>query len=435
LFIDGKEAVMRFVGLDVHRDFCEVAIVERGLLRSAGRVATTPESLTLLGQSLGPDAMVVLEATGNAVAIARLLRAGVGRVMLCEPAAVSDRGAAKTDKLDARALARLLASGFLTEVWTPDDDTAALRHQLSRRRQLIKQRTREKNQIHAVLIRNLKPRPPMSDLFGVKGRAWLAEQELPAHERAMVDACLRHLDFLDAETLILDRQIAGAVLASEEMRRLLQLPGVSATTAATLWAAIGEITRFPTPRHLVGYFGLNPRVRQSGSEPARHGRISKHGPGAVRAVLVEAAWVAARTPGPLRAFWERTAAKRGSKIATVALARKLVVLAWQLLTKHEDYAFNRPAALAGKLRTLELLAGAERRRGRREGARVKITPQQRELDKQLARRAELAYRRLVADWQASGPKVGAGATPGRASSRPSKRQAARQTSKPQRSAL
>jgi transposase len=420
---------MRSVGLDVHRDFCEVAIVERGLVRSTGRVPSTPEALELLGQSLGPDAEVVLEATGNAVAIARLLRPHVGRVMLCEPSAVSDRGAAKTDKLDARALAKLLASGFLREVWTPDDQTAALRHQLSRRRQLVKQRTREKNQIHAVLMRNLKPRPPMSDLFGVKGRAWLAEQQLPGHEREMVDACLRHLDFLDGELKRLDRAVAQRVLGSEDMLRLLQLPGVSATTAATVMAAIGDITRFPTPRHLVGYFGLNPRVRQSGSEPARHGRISKHGPGAVRAVLVEAAWVAARSAGPLRAFWERTAAKRGSNIATIAVARKLVVLAWQLLRKREDYAFKRPAALAEKRRALELTAGAPPRRGCREGARVRVTPQQRQLDKELARQAELAYRRLVADWQASGPskKVGAGATPGRASRGPSKGQAARQT--------
>jgi hypothetical protein len=150
--------------------------------------------------------------------------------------------------------------------------------------------------------------------------------------------------------------------------------------------------------------------------------------GAVRAVLVEAAWVAARTPGPLRASWERTAAKRDSKIATVALARKLIVLVWQLLRTREDYAFKRPAALAGKLRTLELLAGAELRRGRRDGERVKVTPQQRELDKQLARQAEISYRRLVADWQAAGPqKSGASATPGRASHRPSKGKAARQT--------
>jgi transposase len=426
---------MRFVGLDVHRDFCEVAIVERGQVRSCGRVPTTPESLTLFGQSLGPDAHVVLEATANALAIARLLRPHVARVVLTEPSAVHDLHAAKTDKIDARSLARLLASGFVGEVWAPDDETAALRRQLSRRRQLVKQRTREKNQVHAVLMRNLKPRPPMSDLFGVKGRAWLAEQQLPEHEREMIEACLRHLDFLNHEVSLLDRDIARRVLESEQMLRLLQLPGVSATTAATLMAAIGDISRFPTPRHLVGYLGLNPRVRQSGSGPVKHGRISKHGPGAVRAVLVEAAWVAARSTGPLRVFWQRTADRRGANIATIAVARKLVVIAWHLLSKREDYAFKRPAALAEKIRSLELIAGAERRQGRREGARVRVSAERRKLDKELAEQAETAYRRLVADWQASGPKEGAGATPGRASSRPSKRQATRQTSKPQQPAL
>ncbi len=171
--------MQRFVGLDAHRDFCEVAIVEQGMVRSTGRVATTPEELTLFAQSLGPDAHVVLEATANALAIARLLRPHVARVVLTEPSAVHELGAAKTDKIDARSLARLLASGFAREVWAPNDETAALRRQLSRRRQLVKQRTREKNQVHAVLMRNLKDRPPMSDAFGVKGRAWLAEQDLP----------------------------------------------------------------------------------------------------------------------------------------------------------------------------------------------------------------------------------------------------------------
>jgi transposase len=417
---------MRWVGLDVHRDFCEVAIVEQGRVRSAGRVPTTPEALTLFGESLGPAAEVALEATANALPIARLLRPHVARVVLTEPSAVHESGAAKTDKLDARALARLLASGFAPEVWAPDEETAALRRLLSRRRQLVKQRTREKNQVHAVLMRNLEPRPPMSDVFGPKGRSWLAQRPLPEPEREMVEGCLRHLDFLDQELAVLDRSLAQRVLASEEMLRLLQLPGVSAVTAATLMAAIGDISRFPTPRHLVGYMGLNPRVRQSGAGPAKHGRISKHGPGAVRAVLVEAAWVASRSAGPLRAFWQRIAARRGANIATVAVARKLVVLAWQLLTKREDHAFKRPAALAEKLRTLELAAGAERRQGRRDGARVRVSAERRKLDKQLAEQAERAYRRLTADWQAAGTEAGAGATSGRASSRPSKRQAARQ---------
>jgi transposase len=427
---------MRFIGLDVHRDFCEVAIADEEGVRSAGRLKTTPESLRLLAEGLAADDRVALEATGNALAIAAILRPHVARVALANPAAVGGGlSAPKTDRLDARSLARLLATGFLPEVWAPDPATAALRHQLARRRQLVKQRTREKNQVHAVLQRNLKGKPPASDLFGAKGREWLAAQELPPHEGEMVEACRRHIDFLDAEVAALDRGVAQRVLASPEMRRLMQLPGVSATTAATFMAAVGEVSRFPSPRHLVAYLGLNPKVRQSGSEPAKHGRISKRGPAAVRGVLTEAAWVAARTPGPLRAFWERTARRRGDQIATIAVARKLVVIAWNMLTRDEDYAFKRPAALREKIRRLELLSGADSRRGQRRGARVKVSPQRREAERELARQAEAAYRRLVTDWQASGPKAGAGATVGRASQRPSVRQPARQTFKPQRSAL
>jgi transposase len=409
---------MRFIGLDVHRDFCEVAIADETGLRSAGRIATTAEMLRLFAESLAPDDQVALEATGNALAIAAVLRPFVGRVALANPAAVrGELNAPKTDRVDARALARLLATGFLPEVWAPDPGTGALRHQLARRRQLVKQRTREKNQVHAVLQRNLKGKPPASDLFGVKGRGWLAAQELPEHEREMVEACLRHIDFLDAEVTALDRRVAERVLASPEMCRLMQLPGVSATTAATFMAAVGDISRFSSPRHLVSYLGLNPKVRQSGAEPAKHGRISKRGPAAVRAVLTEAAWVAARTPGPLRAFWERTANRRGQQIATIAVARKLVVIAWNMLTRDEDYAFQRPAAVREKIRRLELLTGAEPRRGKRTGARIKVSPQRREAERELARQAEAAYRRLVTDWQASGRKAGAGATPGRASSK------------------
>jgi transposase len=100
-------------------------------------------------------------------------------------------------------------------------------------------------------------------------------------------------------------------------------PGLAPfVTACALPAAIGDAKRFPSSRQLVSYLGLDPRVRQSGSEPARHGRISKQGRGETRHVLVEAAWHAARTTGPLRAFHERIAVRRGRNIATVAVARK-----------------------------------------------------------------------------------------------------------------
>src|SRR4051812_24831406 len=210
------------------------------------------------------------------------------------------------------------------------------------------------------------------------------------------------------------------------MRRLLSLPGVNFVTAAALIAAVGEIGRFPTARQLVSYLGLDPRLSQSGTEPARHGRISKQGPGETRHVLVEAAWHASRTPGPLRAFHQRIASRRGSNIATVAVARKLAVIAWHMLSRGEDYAFARPSLTREKLRRLELMTGAERQKGKR--ISVWVTKEQHRLDKETAAQAELAYRRLVQDWQ---PAINsAGAAPGRAPRRPRSGQAARQETAP-----
>jgi transposase len=106
--------------------------------------------------------------------------------------------------------------------------------------------------------------------------------------------------------------------------------------ATAVVAAIGDIRRFASPRKLVSYLGLNPSVRQSGSALAYHGRITKQGPGHARGLLVEAAWVAARASGPLRAFFLRNRSRRGQYVAAVATARKLAVLIWHLLTKEQD---------------------------------------------------------------------------------------------------
>ena len=89
--------------------------------------------------------------------------------------------------------------GELDAVWMPDERTQVMRRRLARRRQLVQTRASTKNEIHAVLMRRLKGRPPASDLFGVKGRAWLASLELPLEEQETVDAGLRLIDFLDAE--------------------------------------------------------------------------------------------------------------------------------------------------------------------------------------------------------------------------------------------
>ena len=307
-----------------------------------------------------------MESTGNALAIAGILRRHVANVVLANPMQVRaiSHAKVKNDRVDARTLAELLAADLLPQVWIADEPTRVLRRLTSRRTQLVRQRTRTKNEVSAVLVRNLIARPDVSDLFGKAGRHWMATLELPVDERHTLDGCLRQIDFLTEELAVIDRAIAEHVLASGDMRRLLTIPGVDATTAATMMATIGRIHRFPTPRQLVGYVGLDARVRQSGNHPARHGRISKQGASAARHVLVQAAWAAIKTPGPLHAFYRRVKARRGAQIAIVAVARKLAILTWHLLTKQQDYAYQRPQLVARKLRRLELQTGAPPRRGR-----------------------------------------------------------------------
>jgi transposase len=407
---------VRYIGLDVHREFCEVAIAEEGRVRSAGRIRTRRAELELFAQSLGSDDEVALESTGGAVAITRILEAHVARVVVVNTKKLRQisEAKAKTDRLDARRLAELLAAGYLAEVWCPDEQTRALRRLVARRAQLVRQRSRAKNEIAAALQRNLLDRPGVYDVAGERGRRFLERVELPDDERQTVEGCLRQIDFLAEEIAAVNRALAEAAVGSREMRRLMTVPGVNLQTAATFMACVGDIGRFREPRKLVSYLGLDPRVRQSGEEPARHGHISKEGASEARHMLCEAAWVVLRYPSPLRAFGERIKARRGAGIATVAVARKLVVLFWHLLSKQQDYAFGRPSLTRNKLRQLELAAGAAR--GERQPGVWAANKALREAELELARQAETAYRRLVSDWQ---PKKGAGATTGRASSKPS----------------
>ena len=139
-------------------------------------------------------------------------------------------------------------------------------------------------------------------------------------------------------------------------------------------------------------------------------------------MLVEAAWVAVKTPGPLRAFYERVRARRGMQIAVVATARKLSVLCWHLITRGEDYAFARPSLTAKKLRALELKAGMPSRRGQKGTASGYSLKDVRAREKALAEQAEHAYTQLVADWQAKAPtnrNAGVAAANGARLSRPS----------------
>jgi hypothetical protein len=126
-------------------------------------------------------------------------------------------------------------------------------------------------------------------------------------------------------------------------------------------------------------------------------------------MLVEAAWQAVRGPGPLRAFFQRVSARRGPHVAAGAVARKLAVIIWHLLTRGEDYAWVRPALHAKKLRELELRSGEPARRGQRGSAYAYNLTRTRQEERRRVEQAEIAYRRMTEGWSRRGRRAPTGA--------------------------
>jgi hypothetical protein len=157
----------RVIGMDIHRTFAEVVFWEDGRLRWHGRIDMTRSGLEGFGRSLTKDDEVVLEATGNAMAVVRVLSPYVARVIMANPLQVKAIAHAhiKTDKIDAGVLASLHAAGFLPGVWLPDAETERRRRLVARRNQIVRHRTRVKNETHAILAAHLVPPCPHAELF------------------------------------------------------------------------------------------------------------------------------------------------------------------------------------------------------------------------------------------------------------------------------
>jgi transposase len=345
------------IGLDISKHSAEVAVLYLGsgeLERS--RFAAEPAAIRHFADQLGADDRVALESCTNAFAFHRLLCQHAGQVVVSNPlkTRIIAEAKVKTDKVDAEILARLLAADFLPPVWVPDPATDQLRHWVSHRQGLVTQRTQAKNRIHAILHRNLIA-PDLSDLFGKAGRAFLAKVELPVPERRLLEADLRTIDFLATEIHAAEKSLAEALYEDADVRRLLTIPGIALTSAAGMRAAIGDVRRFRASKNLVSYFGLNPSVYQSGLK-GYTGHISRRGRSHARTICVEAAHQLVRVPGPFHAYFQRLRRRKPYNVAITAVARKLVVVIWQMLTHGEDYRYVPPVQTRDKLNRLRRLA-------------------------------------------------------------------------------
>ncbi len=180
----------------------------------------------------------------------------------------------------------------------------------------------------------------MSDLFGVSGRALFEGMELPEPWRGTVEESLTLIDELDCRIAACERQLKELGAGHRYVELLTSAPGIAWILGYTIAAEIGEADRFASPKKLVGYTGLCPRVYQSGGRDHR-GPLAKNGPKFLRWALIEAATHAARHP-VYRERYQRNKARlgkqRGAKVARVDIARKLCEAIWHMLTRGEPFA-------------------------------------------------------------------------------------------------
>jgi len=355
--------MIRYVGLDVHKQWTQVAwhFPDGSIQRE--RIATQPGMLKAFAQRLGSGDVVALESTTNALAIARLLRSRAGEVLVSNPlrTRLIAESKIKTDKVDADVLAQLARSGFLPTVWQPPVELEVLRRRSAYQAALTRQITQVKNRLHSVLHRHLVE-APVAELFSQAGRGFLGQVELPLDERAQVDLDLELLEQLEAARSQARQVLARHALVSPQAQLLMTIPGIDYPTAIGLVAAIGPVERFREPRKLTSYFGLAPSVHQS-ADKCYSGPISKRGRAHARWLLVEAAHCAVRSPGPLRAFFLRLKKRKGTNVAVVAAARKLLVIIHHMLSSGEPYRYAPVYTTHVKLARLEYLATGVPKKG------------------------------------------------------------------------
>jgi transposase len=356
---------MPCVGLDVHKRVVEAAILgDDGTLLQRARFGCTRQELEQFARRhLSPEHRVALEATTNSWPIVEILAPHVAEVVVSNPLRTQAIASAKikTDKVDARVLAELLRADYLPRVWQPDGATRQLRQQTSRRAALVADRTRLKNRLHAELHQRLIV-APVQDLFSGAGLAWLERVELDPLGRQAVETGLRLLAAVDQELAVLERELAVQGYADPRVKLLLTIPGVNVTVAQTLLAALGDPTRFRDGDHAASYLGLVPSTRQS-AERRYHGPITRAGNGHARWVLVQAAQHFGTQAGPLGVCFRRLARRKNRNVAVVAVARKLVVIAWHMLSRGEPYRYAEPTATRAKLAGLRIRATGQRRTG------------------------------------------------------------------------
>ena len=335
---------MLHVGLDMHKRFSMAAVLDDdGAVQDMKKLRhdDRAELVEFFGKLAGKS-VVTVEATRSWYWLYELLEELGVSVKLANARMVRliAEARVKTDKVDAKTLAQLERTGFLPEAYIPPrqvrDNRELLRHRLA----LVRLRTGLKNRIHALLDK-LGINHPFSDLFGPAGRRFLGGLELRPVYQQELDNYLAVLDTTGLRITAATKEIKSRLKPDPRAKLLMSIPAIGHLTAYLLLNEIGNVKRFPTPAKLCAYGGIVPIVRQS-ADHRWQGHITKEGNRYIRWALVESACLAPSKDYTLGSFYRRLAARRGPMKARVAVARKLLVAAWYVLTREEPYRLNVP---------------------------------------------------------------------------------------------
>ena len=346
--------IQRFIAIDIHKHYVLLGGMnhhKEWVLRTRKvRMSRFPEwaqkNLTL------SDA-VVIESTSNAWEIYDLIDPLVSKALVANPLKVGEIAGAKvkTDKLDVERLLTLLIADIVPEVWVPPHHVRDLRSLISHRWRIHKQIAMTKNRLHSFIHRfNLIP--PEGPLFSDTNRSWWLEQNFSPIVRLQIQqdlATLSHLsDLKEAVHQELTRLSNSHPWASD-MVFLMQIPGLGVVLSMTVLSAIGDISRFAHAKNLVGYAGLGAGVHDSGKKHQGKG-ITKRGRKELRWAMVEVAWGAVRSDPHWKSQYENLKLRgKHANEAIVAIARKLLVSIWHVLTKREPHRYSSEEDLAYKM--------------------------------------------------------------------------------------
>jgi transposase len=335
------------VGVDLGRNSMAVAVLtDTGELVDEFSVRPDAPGLGRLVDRIagflseGEEVDAVVESMNGSRFVYDMLTAYGWHVVIADAQMVKgiSRVAAKTDRIDARILAWLSYRDLVPAIWIPSQGVRGDRERARYRMHLVKHRTALKNRIHSVMFAHGSP-CPVSDLFGKTGRQLLDDIDFAEPWKTSVLSCLQVIDFLDGQIQACERELRRAAAGHPYVPLLKTIPGVGDILGYTIAAEIGDISRFPTAKHLVGYTGLTPRVHQSGDSDWR-GPLTRNGPKYLRWALIEAAIWAARHPAYNTRYQrtkQRLGKQRGAKIARVEVARKLAAAIYWMLTREQEF--------------------------------------------------------------------------------------------------